>query len=197
MLLRVALLFAVSATLNSQFEDRPYFSVSSGQTFGSEAKPSVQLSAFGLKAVRIRVYRVNDAVQFMRGMPDAHQFGGAYRHGSGKMTPLERLHSWKRDLRRDIRRDLRSQFTEAPSAHLHWGEKKKPAHPEKAAYFAEAPVLNEQQLVLSFMQSVIATENRWDSQKVEIPVRSKGLYLVEVVKRETCVRTPSWWSPIS
>ncbi len=129
MLLRVVLLFAVSATLNSQFEDRPYFSVSSGQTFGSEAKPSVQLSAFGLKAVRIRVYRVNDAVQFMRGMPDAHQFGGAYRHGSGKMTPLERLHSWKRDLRRDIRRDLRSQFTEAPSAHLHWGEKEETRTP--------------------------------------------------------------------
>ncbi len=31
------------------------------------------------------------------------------------------------------------------------------------------------------MQSVTATENRWDSQKVEIPVKSKGLYLVEVV----------------
>jgi uncharacterized protein YfaS (alpha-2-macroglobulin family) len=49
-----------------------------------------------------------------------------------------------------------------------------------ATYFAEAPVLNQEQLVLSFVQPV-ASVSRWDAETVSIPVKEKGVYLVEAV----------------
>ena len=116
--LRVALALLAAVPLSSQEEDRTYFSLSSDQTFASGTKPTIDLSAYGVGAVTIRVYRIKDAVQFMRQIADAHQFGGTYPKPQGKLSLLERLHEWKRSLRRDIRYNLRHQFTESPRAHL-------------------------------------------------------------------------------
>ncbi|HXA52476.1 MAG TPA: MG2 domain-containing protein, partial [Candidatus Acidoferrum sp.] len=46
--------------------------------------------------------------------------------------------------------------------------------------FAEAPVLNPQQLVLRFVQPT-HNRNRWDSQTVPVPVKDRGVFLVEAV----------------
>ncbi|MBE7157744.1 MAG: alpha-2-macroglobulin, partial [Rhodospirillales bacterium] len=139
------------------------------------------MSAYGVDALRFRVYRINDPVQFMRQLGDAHQFGGSYAVPNGKLTLLERLHQWKANLRRNIRQQLRRQFTEAPSQHLTILQPSS-APANKAAYFADAPVLNPRQLVLSFLQPVARTANRWDTRQVDIPVKDKGVFLVEAVK---------------
>jgi uncharacterized protein YfaS (alpha-2-macroglobulin family) len=168
--LRVLLALAICSPLTSQQdEERPYFSLSSGVTFASGAEPFVQLSGYGIDAVKVRVYRVNDPVQFMRQMADPHQFGGSHPIPQGKRTLLERIHQWKRD------------FTEAPSAHFQKSDTAPAKSGNRATYYAEAPVLNQQQLVLSFLQSLTAKENRWDSQKVNVPVHEKGVFLVEAV----------------
>ena len=190
-LIRLALALAIGSPLTSQQdEDRPYFSISSGETFGPSTEPFVQLSGYSVDAVRMRVYRVNDPVQFMRHMADAHQFGGSYPNPHGKLTLLERIHQWKRGLRREIRYNLRQQFTESPSSHLRPSPaNEKAAQVSKATYFAEAPVLNQQQLVLSFLQPLTKQANRWDSQKVSIPVHGKGVYVVEAVHGELSAYT--------
>ncbi len=186
----VALTLALSVPLASQDEDKPYFSISSSISFASGGEPFINLSAYGVEAVKIRVYRVNDPVQFMRQLREPHAFGGSYRPlPNGKMTLLERLHEWKRSLRRDIRYDLRAQFTESPRAHWEKNESAPEANKNKATYYAEAPILNPQQLVLSFVQPVSQKAERWDTQKVTVPVKDKGVFLVEAVHGEMSAYT--------
>ena len=178
--LRVFFALAIAAPITCQNEAQPYFSLSSSRTFGSGEKPEIMLSAFGLKAVQIRAYRVNDPVEFVRKMEDLHSFGAQPPRRTGRLTLLERIHNWKRGLRRDIRLHLRGQFTESPRAHLIGKPKPKPAAAPSATHFAAIPVLNKDQLVLSFTQAV-TSKNRWSSQQIPVPVKAKGLYLIEAV----------------
>src|SRR5579875_3200039 len=182
-LLRISIALAIAIPGSPQDEDRPFFTLASNETFGPGGVPSVQVSAYGISALRIRVYRINDPVQFVRQLEDAHQFGGAHRKPRGKPSLLERLRSWKHDLRRDIRYDVRHQFTESPRAHLFPNRATETAGKaqKRVEYFADAPVLNSEQLVLAFVQPVSDTGSRWDTQKVEVPVKKNGLYLVEGV----------------
>ncbi|HZQ54634.1 MAG TPA: MG2 domain-containing protein [Bryobacteraceae bacterium] len=178
-LLRAVFLALIAAPIIGQYENQPYFSLSSNRTFGGHESPTIQLSGYGIEAVRIRVYRVNDAVQFMRQMEDPHTFNSRYPRPHGKLTLLERIHNWKRGLRRDIRVELRGQFTESPRRHL--GSLFHHQQPTKvnATYFADAPVLNPDQLVLSFLQTLPG--QTWKVAQVPIPVKNKGVFLVEAV----------------
>jgi hypothetical protein len=180
---RIALALSVAVPLTCQSESQPYFSLSSGRSFGSADKPSIQLTGSQVKAVQIRVYRVKDAVRFFKQLEDPHSFGGRYPRPQGKRGLLEAIHDWKRGLRREIRLTLRGQFSESPRAHF---EKVFPAHappaslPSKATYYAEAPLLNPEQLVLSFIQPLNGGIN-WNSTTVPIAVKDKGIFLVEAV----------------
>ncbi|MBV9294818.1 MAG: hypothetical protein JO145_04535, partial [Acidobacteriaceae bacterium] len=178
------ILFALTlaAPVTCQSEAEPYFSLSSSKTFGSHEKPTIALTGWQIAAVQIRVYRVKDATEFFRTIQDPHSFGGRMPRPAGRRTLLERIHDWKRELRRSIRLNLRGQFTESPRAHLaSFFPKKAPASPRTSAtYFAEAPVLNRDQLVLSFVQRV-SSRNVWGSETIPIDVKSKGVFLVEAV----------------
>ncbi|HEY6990191.1 MAG TPA: MG2 domain-containing protein [Bryobacteraceae bacterium] len=180
---RVVLALSVAAPLTCQNEAQPYFSLSSNRTFGSHDRPSIMLSATKIDSVQIRVYRVKDALQFFTQIEDPHSFGGRYPRPSGKRTLLESIHAWKRSVRRQIRLNLRGQFTESPSAHFaQWFPKtpKPVSAAARATYYAAAPLLNPQQLVLSFVQPLGAKVS-WKSTEVPIPVREKGVFLVEAV----------------
>ena len=178
--LRLALALAAAAPLTCQNEAQPYFSLSSSRTFGSHDQPSIMLAGTQIDAVQIRVYRVKDPLRFFTQIEDPHSFGGRYPRPQGKRTLLETIHDWKRGLRRQIRLTLRGQFTESPRAHL-FPEKATPvtAAP-KATYYAAAPVLNQEQLVLSFVQP-LGSKISWKSTPVPIPVKEKGVFLVEAV----------------
>ena len=182
-LLRLALAFAAAAPLTCQNEAQPYFSLSSNQTFGSHDRPSIMLSGTQVDSVQIRVYRVKDPLQFFTQIEDPHSFGGRYPRPTGKRTVLETVHAWKRNLRREIRLNLRGQFTESPSAHLAIWFPKKPvpiSTSAKATYYAAAPLLNPQQLVLSFVQP-LGSKTSGKSIEVPIPVKDKGVFLIEAV----------------
>ncbi len=174
-------LLALAAPGIGQNENQPYFSLSSARTFGSNARPSISVSSYNVDSLEFRVYRINDAVKFFQQLEDAHQFGGRVERPSRQRTLLERIHGWKRGLRAGIRRELREQFTESPRAHfasfLPRGRTSPVSHGTR---YAEAPLLNSEQLVLSFTQPVRAV-NRWQSQNVNVDVKEKGVYLVEAV----------------
>ena len=184
---RTLLLAALAGAGSGQTDEAGYFSLASNRTFGSGGRPSVELSAWNVGALEFRVYRINDAVKFFGQLQDSHTFGGGARRPQGQRTFLERVHSWKRGLRADVRRLMRGQFTESPSARfarlLPRTARPQPQPLARGTRYAEAPVLNPQQLVLSFVQPV-RSMNRWESQKVEIGVNQKGLYMVEAVKGE-------------
>jgi len=184
--LRFLTLFAAAAAALCQSEDEPYFSLMSQHTYASHAKPAIQLSAWNVDALDFRVYRVNDPLKFFQQIEDPHQFGGRAPEPARKLTPIEQFHQWKRVLRARIRRSLRAQFTESVSAHFEGPAAATPAGgagagAAKGTQYAEAPLLNPQQLVLSFREPV-HSQSRWDRQTVAVPVAEKGVYLVEAVK---------------
>jgi uncharacterized protein YfaS (alpha-2-macroglobulin family) len=182
---RLLILLALAATGLGQSEDEPYFALSSTRTFAPNSRPSVMMSAWNVDSLEFRVYRVQDPMQFFEQLEDAHQFGGHVPRPPRERTLIERIHQWKRGLRADVRRSLRAQFTESVSAHF---ESAPPAAPAsapgaKGTHYAEAPLLNPQQLVLSFQQPVRG-HSRWEQETVNIDVRDKGVYLVEAVRGE-------------
>jgi len=187
--LRLLLLMAAAAIGLSQSEDQPYFALSSSQTFGANGQPKVLLNAWNVDSLAFRVYRINDPVKFFAQLEDPHQFGGNVRQPPQDRTLLERLHIWKRSLHAQIRRALRAQFTEPPSAHFEsWLPKESKPAAGKETQYAEAPLLNAQQLVLSFQQPVLG-HSRWDRATVDIAVKDKGVYLVEAVNRDLRANT--------
>ena len=185
--LRVLMLLMLAAPGLSQSEDEPYFSLSSTRTFGAGGKPSVALNAWNVADLEFRVYRINDPVQFFEQLESAHEFGGRAPRPPHQRTLLERIHEWKHGLRTSIRRGLRNQFTESPSAHLGnaiaGGSKPATAPATGGTQYAEAPVLNAQQLVLTFHLAP-KSHNRWESQNVDVGVKDRGVYLVEAVRGE-------------
>jgi uncharacterized protein YfaS (alpha-2-macroglobulin family) len=197
--LRALLLVALAAPAIGVMEDTPYFSLSSSRTFSSDRMPSVALTAWNVDSLEFRVYHVIDPVKFFQQLEGAHQFGGRVPRPTGKPTLLERIHNWKRSLRVSARRTLRGQFTESPSAHLKnlfSRQRKSPSSgtfldeaprqkslPSRGTRFAEVPLLNSRQLVLSFQQPVRG-RTRWATQGVDIAVNQKGVFLVEAVHKD-------------
>jgi alpha-2-macroglobulin len=179
--MRLTLLLWVAAAGLGQSESEPYFALSSARTFGPGGKPNVSLSAWNVDALEFRVYRVHDPVVFFQQLEDPHQFGGRAPQPPRRRTVLEAVHRWKRGLRAQVRRSLRAQFSESPSARLLPASATR-AVPSgsKGARYAEAPILNPQQLVLSFEQPV-HSKTRWSQERVDVPVQEKGVYLVEAV----------------
>jgi hypothetical protein len=189
--LKIVLLLAAAAPALSQGESEPYFALFADRTFASGARPSVSLTAYNVDALEFRVYRISDPVQFFEQLEDPHQFGGTVRRPPRERTLLERFHLWKHGLRTGIRRSLRAQFTESPSEHLTRRNTASPAAGTPGSTgtrYAEAPVLNPQQLVLTFAQPV-RSHTRWDRLGVDVGVRDKGVYLVEAVHGELCAYT--------
>ncbi len=181
-LLRILIALACLAPLLCQSETGSFFSIMTQQTFGPADVPSVHLSGYGVKAIQIRVYRVKDAVEFYRRMEATHSFGQRPPEVYTKRSWIETIHNWKRSLRREIRSFLRGQFSESVSAHFR-GEakpKEQPASPE--TYYAEAPLLNKNQLVLSLF-TPLESKTRWATTKVPLHVKEDGIYLVEAVSQ--------------
>src|SRR5450631_4341284 len=191
-LLRILLLLMLAAPGLSQSEDEPYFSLSSARTFGAGAKTSVALTAWNVDTLEFRVYRVDDPVQFFQQLESAHEFGGRAPRPPHQRTWLERIYAWKHGLRTSIRLGLRGQFTESPSAHcenaLAGGSRPAASAAATGTHYAEAPLLNSQQLVLTF-QHRPRSHNRWESQSVDVAVKDRGVYLVEAVRGELCAYT--------
>ncbi|HEY1759582.1 MAG TPA: MG2 domain-containing protein [Bryobacteraceae bacterium] len=180
--LRLLLLLGVAAAALSQRETRPFFNLSTSRTFGSNEKPTVMTSAFAISALQFRVYRVNDPVLFFRQLEDPHTFGDFVPAEARHKSLIERFHRWKTELRADIRRSLRAQFTDSPSGHLARMFSSSPqpqATAEKGTHYAETPVLNPDQLVLTFVQPMQGKE--FQQQTVDVPVKERGVYLVEAV----------------
>jgi hypothetical protein len=166
----------------SQTEIQPYFSLSSFRTYGSNGKPTVSVSSFNMTSLQFRVYRVNDPERFFRQLEDAHNFGDSISTRRAGKSLLERIHRWKAGLRASIRRSLRAQFTEAPSNHLAFlsSTSRHSGASGKGTQYAETPVLNPQQLVLTFTQP-LQSKSRWLQSTVDVPVKDQGVYLVEAV----------------
>ena len=111
-----------------------------------------------------------------------HNFGGqAPRLPKQEKGWLERFHAWKHRIWAWFRDFIRAQFSPDSRHEIRlWraGETAPPKKGPQATEYAQVPVLNQQQLVSEWKWAVPKGE-RWQSQQVTIPVRDKGVYLVE------------------
>ncbi|MGA2183361.1 MAG: MG2 domain-containing protein [Bryobacteraceae bacterium] len=178
----LALLLA-SAPGIGQTEEEPYFALASAKTFGAGEQVSVQLNAWNVTSLDFRVYRVNDPVRFFEQLDDPHMFGGRAPRPPREQTLLERFHEFKAGWRTSMGNLLREQFSLESRHRIRAAFTRKPARTRNVASYAEAPLLNSQQLVATWHQSVKSAE-RWETQTVPIEVKGKGVYLVEAVHQQ-------------
>ena len=190
-LFRALIFTALALSVSGQGENDTYFALSSSRSFGSgaDSKPSISMNGWNVESLDFRVYRINDPEKFFLQLDRPHQFGGRAPTPPHERTLLENLRAWKRAFHANIRRELRAQFSDSPSSHIKsllpasTPAVSKSAAISDASRFAEAPLLNPQQLVLAFTQPV-QSKSRWEREDVEIPVTDKGVYLVEAVHHD-------------
>lgn len=180
---RVLLAAAVAlAPAPGQEEATPYFSLSSDRSFAPGERVTVQLSAWRVASLEFRVYRVQDPVAFFAALDTPHAFGERGPKPAAARTPLERFHVFKTSLRTKIRNLVRTQFSPGARAGIRTALAERSAAQappvSRRASYAAVPLLNPQRLVATWRQP-ITTSYRWDRQTVQVPVREKGLYVIE------------------
>ena len=177
-------LLSLALPLIAQDDNQPpYFSVTSERTYLPGEKIEVGVYSHNVAALEFRVYRVNDAAKFFSQLQDMHSFGGqAPRLPKQEKTWIERFHAWKHRIWAWFRDFVRAQFS-ADSRHeirlWRLGESKPQRKGPQVNEYAQVPVLNQQQLVSEWKWNVPPGGERWQSQRVTIPVTDKGVYLVE------------------
>ena len=179
--LPVLLLVAFPTTAQLD-EAQPYFSLQSNKTFAPGEKPSIGFWGRGIDKLQFRVYRVSDPVRFFEQLDDPHRFGGQARRVPGELTALERFHRWKSNSRSWLRNLVRAQYTPQSRAEIRASMLESEARQAKRATqlneYANVPLLNQQQVV-SVWEQPIPKGNRWETQRIPIDVKDKGVYLVE------------------
>ena len=175
--LAVFILFSLSLCAQ---EPAGYFSLNSSRTYAPGQKVSVDMWAQNVDTLEFRVYRVNDPVKFFTDLGDAHQFGGRAVPPPHKLTWLERFHNWKHGIFVSLRDFFRAQFTSENRHAIREARSQGKQQKQTAAQtFAQIPLLNSQQLVATWKQNVSSGRERWESENVAIPVKDRGVYLVE------------------
>lgn len=186
---RLLLLALAVFPLISQQEDEAYFGLNSNKTFASGESPEISVWATNVTQLEFRVYKVRDPLAFFANLDEPHRFGGRAPRHPAPRTPLESFHRWKITMRNALRDLFRAQYTPEDRERIRaWMRGPAPAAKKPPTQFAQLPVLNERQLVSTWKQAVQAGE-RWNSMSVPVPVREKGLYLVEAVHKQLAAYT--------
>ena len=185
-ILAIFLIHALLSPLLAQEADvQPYFSLTSERTYLPGEKVEVAVYTHNVSALQFRVYRVNDPIKFFSQLQEMHSFGGqAPRMPKQAHTWLERFHAWKHRIWAWFRDFIRAQFSPDSRHQIRlWrmGEAAPPKKGPQVDEYAQVPVLNQQQLVSTWKWTVPPGE-RWQSQKVKVPVSDKGVYLVEATE---------------
>ena len=179
-LVLAGIVLLLSTLSNGQEEKTGYFSLNSSRTYAPGQKVSIDMWAQNVETLEFRVYRVNDPVKFFVDLGDAHQFGGRVPPPPHKLTWLERFHNWKHRMFAWIRDFFRAQFTAQNRQTIReQGSEAKQQPQTPAQMFAQIPVLNSQQLIATWRQNVTSRRERWETENVSIPVKERGVYLIE------------------
>ncbi|HEV2799085.1 MAG TPA: MG2 domain-containing protein [Pyrinomonadaceae bacterium] len=174
---------------------KPFFSLSSNRTYGTQERPRLWLSYRDIDAIDFRVYRVNDPAKFFRGLEDPHRFGedeeGDFQSYFRKRKPtfLERVRAFKsyfytqfRDyFRAQLKHGTRKNFNQTFRAPDELKEAEVQRTPLNVADYARVPLLNQDQLVRGWREKLPPLDNEYDRRSIPLGQREPGVYLVEAV----------------
>src|SRR3989338_8738401 len=163
----LAFLLVLALPGAGQDENTPYFSLGTNRTFAPGDKPTLELWATNVDTLEFRLYRVNAPILFFRKLEDVHRFGGQAPRLPHKLTPIERFHLWKRDLRNWVRDVFRAQFSADSRSRIRdWMLARQRGPVSRVATYARVPLLNQQQVVAVWQQKVAGGRSRWESQTI-------------------------------
>lgn len=172
-------MFSTASFTQDEPEEGAYFSISTNRTWAPGQKPAISVWGRNIRVLEFRVYRVNDPVKFFQTIQDAHSFGGRAPQVPHVTNWIESFHSWKHSVWADVRDFFRAQFTPASRTQIRdWMLNRNRVPVQKGDTYAQVPVLNRQQLVATWRESVAQKES-WETATVQVPVTDRGVYLVE------------------
>ncbi len=185
---RLFLLIPLTVLVSAQTDDpQPYFSLTSAQTYATGEKPHIEVAAVDVADLDFRVYKINDPLKFFHQLPDPHQFGGEAPRPPRELTLIEKFHLLKASWHSQMRFLVRDQFTDDAWKQVRTVQFRGSANDREAlsnvTQYANAPVLNQQQVVATWRQH-IKSQGRWRQQSIPVEISAKGVYLVEAVLKE-------------
>jgi uncharacterized protein YfaS (alpha-2-macroglobulin family) len=169
--------------------NKPFFSLSTTRTFGTNENPRLWLDHRGLESLDFRVYRINDPERFFTQLRDPHQVGENEQEQltaklSSHPSLLERVRAVKLWAYLGIKNYFRGQLK--PDTRHTFNQKFRATEntsrvPLNVADYARVPLLNPNQLVTSWRESLPPLEDSFDRRMVPLGKRESGVYLVEAV----------------
>jgi alpha-2-macroglobulin len=176
-------------TTETTLATRPFFSLSTTRTFGTNENPRLWLDHRLLESIDFRVYRINDPERFFTQLSDPHQVGEdeqeqiAAKLSSGPSL-LERVRTVKLWAYLGIRNYFRDQLKQ--DTRYTFNQKFRATEttrrvPLNVADYARVPLLNPNQLVTSWRESLPPLATEFDRRMVPLGKREAGVYLVEAV----------------
>jgi len=175
--------------VTTEVASQPFFSLSTTRTFGANENPRLWLDHRGLASLDFRVYRINDPERFFTQLSDPHQIGEDEQTQlasrlSRRPSLLERVRGIKLWAYLGIRNYFREQLK--PDTRYSFNQKFRAPEttrrvPLNVADYARVPVLNPNQLVTSWRESLPPLEDAFDRRMIPLGKRESGVYLVEAV----------------
>jgi alpha-2-macroglobulin len=168
---------------------KPYFSLTTNKTYSPNESARLWASYQNIDYLDFRVYRIKDPNKFFKQLQDPHQMGEEEKaqlaEGYGaRVSLLERTHKlktslfgWVKDyVRTHLLKDHRATFNEKY-------RKEPPAErtPLNVADYARVPLLNPDQKVKDWRETLPALENEYDSRMISLGKVDPGVYLIEGV----------------
>src|SRR5579862_8937250 len=102
--LLVTILLSTLLPTTAQEDTKPYFSLSSGKTYGPGEKASIAMWSQNIDSLEFRVYRVKDPILFFQKLEDVHRMGASNAPRKARqLTLIERLHHLKTTTRNAVR----------------------------------------------------------------------------------------------
>jgi len=168
---------------------KPFFSLSTTRTFGTNENPRLWVDHRGLESLDFRVYRINDPERFFAQLSEPHQMGEdeqaqitsqlSHRHSLLERIRAVKLWAYlgiKNYFRTQLKQDTRYAFNQK----FRTTETNRRV-PLNVADYARVPLLNPNQLVTSWRESLPPLEASFDRRMVPLGKRESGVYLVEAV----------------
>ncbi|MGH9936233.1 MAG: alpha-2-macroglobulin family protein, partial [Blastocatellia bacterium] len=168
---------------------KPRFSLSTNRTYGTDEKARIYIGYQGVSSLDFRVYQVRDPFRFFKQLNGRRQMGEEDRNEVAevaatierKPSALEKLRSFKSSVYRTVKNYFRGQLRRESRAAFNDKFRSGEQLPLNVADYARVPLLNPDQLVGSWRQSLTATENEYDTRMISLGKREPGVYLIEAV----------------
>src|SRR5438874_1645757 len=168
---------------------KPYFSLTTNKTYSPNESARLWASYQNIEYLDFRVYHVKDPSKFFKQLDDPHQLGEKEKEqvaqGYGvRVSLLERAHSVKLSLFSAVKEYVRTHLLKEHREVFNqkFRKEEEPTRtPLNIADYARVPLLNPDQKVKDWRETLPTLEHEYDSRMISLGKVASGVYLIEAV----------------